>query len=117
MNATVRRHEERQRFFEALERGTGKPRNECEQIGMKLIRLAKKSHRFAEAVCCREVSKREEREDEARDARAVKLATDLGCKGLRIQGDPRGAVYAVLFHDENIWNSFGGKECGYVVPD
>lgn len=58
-------------------------------------KLATRSHSFAEANCCREVSQREITADSNRDKRMAELAAKYGC-GLYVQGDPRGCPYYLL---------------------
>jgi hypothetical protein len=79
-----------------------------------LLRLAKTHLRWAETRCNREVNEAEERREERLEQRISELCADLGIR-VKFGGDPRGFTVK-LFLPSGRYNSFGGKEDGFGVP-
>lgn len=90
------------------------------QICTRISELAKRHHKLAEHACNRSLTKREEKEDEEIETLIKGLVSELPCvDGLpikpRFQGDPRGATVTLVMPDGR-YDSWGGAECGLVVP-
>lgn len=83
-------------------------------LAAKLMRYGRLSHRLAEALCNRELTAAEERQDTANDERIRLLVATLGVGfGCMISGDPRGATVKLILPSRRS-NSFGGE--GWCVP-
>lgn len=93
---------------------------EIDDICVDICRLAKRHHRLAEIACNRSLTEGEENEDTGIETKIRTLVAKLPLvdgKQIkpRFQGDPRGATVALVMPDGR-YDSFGGKECGLVVP-
>lgn len=71
---------------------------------------AKRSSKLAETACNRQLSAKEQAEDEANDAEIRRLCKDFGVT-VRLNGDPRGFVVKFVLPDGRS-NDMGGEEWG-----
>lgn len=90
------------------------------EICTDICRLAKRHHRLAEIACNRGLTEREEAEDRGLESQIKEVVSKLPLvKGVairpRFQGDPRGATVTLIMPDGR-YDSWGGAECGLVVP-
>jgi hypothetical protein len=76
----------------------------------RLMKLAREHHKLQESACNRQV---EEGHDAACEVAITNLATEIGCKGVKFSGDPRGCTVKLVFHD-GATDDWGSE--GWCVP-
>lgn len=87
----------------------------CMTLASSLVRDACWLTRLNEARCNREISKREEKEEEFREKRVETHAKLIGIKA-RSDGDPRGFSVKLFFtYEDRIYNTWGGVESGWGI--
>lgn len=123
---TTRRTEHAEAAIEWLRVSMPKMTPEHEETIAAICEAAARSQQLAVHACNRSLTKREEQEDAALDARLRELVAKmpkvrdektgkLASVRLKLGGDPRGAVVKLVMPDGR-YDSWGGKEDGYCVP-
>lgn len=79
-------------------------------LAVELWNMGPRSARLAENACNRELTERENKRDDAMDARVKAIGEELGLKAYR-QGDPRGWTIRVEV-GKALANCFDGETCG-----
>lgn len=92
------------------------PQNVIQETGEKIMDLARRTHRYAEIACNRELSAGEEKRSEAVDKEILELGKKIGVK-FEIQGDPRGFTVKLKTPKSKRYNTWGGVEVGWGVPN
>lgn len=102
---------ERERFFAVMAKEVP---TATEHDVRAFLRDAATLARLAVVNCNRELTKAEDKRDDAATARVLARAKALGLEA-DVDGDPRG--YVVKLHlPGGSFNTWGGKESGYGVP-
>lgn len=112
------RAKDREQFVMTMVKAFPKDAHRALRVAGLLMRHAKTHGRIQERWCSEEMSesltRRVERREKQIEALITRHAESLGCK-VHFDGDPRG--YTVkLFLPTGDWNTWGGKESGYGVP-
>lgn len=87
------------------------------RLGRLIMRHAATHGRLQEEKCGREWSAADERKEDLIERRILDLYYELfpEGKGILFGGDPRGFTVKIIF-PSGVYNTWGGSESGYGVP-
>lgn len=91
-------------------------RDHARRAATLLMRHAKTHHRIQGDRCNIEFTPAMERREELLERRIKELAESIGLHA-DCDGDPRGYTVKVHFPGGKHWNTWGGQETGYGVPN
>ena len=106
----AKRLTERQDFIRRVVTASKLPNTKATKLAIELWNMGQRSARLAENACNRELTPREEKRDDAMDARVKAIGEELGLKAYR-QGDPRGWTIRVEVGKE-LANNWDGETTG-----